>query len=572
MLLLCCFNLLSDVDCCALVFAGTVMNKQVGYQGSAPRGGKCFSLYCLIVFISFFFVILSLFVALFPFCSLLPSFLPSFSALFSLSLSVLSFFLSHTVNGLSGNGFVTSSTSSGRSILNNNQTIPTASSSAFPVVSNITRVGQSMTIPKGQVPPELAATLNDTGRIFSSHSHYPRGAPRGAAGGSSMIGRKRERSRSRTRSPSSLAEEERPSTYRGVRGRGGEPRGAPMMSGRVGRGSSLETSPPSVNRSVRGRSPGKTISDNKRDERDTGSHATTSAYSTTATSGHKSTPTLSDPSTLTHKEMIEEYNLPGIHKNTSFISISDLIMKYPKLYIPADFTSLKVDWNSIMIGSSYYDFFFNLSSNVPIVFENTPVTMKPSMTTATTVATGEATNKEAEEGKQAEGGEKLEQTELIVDPVTTLNGGEGAITISSQKGTTKTFSSSSSSFHSDILEPTKYSYVTANTSNNNIINNEGNPSYLHIPERFPHHEKPVKFNAKVLVCCGLKDPENERIDHNYTRKLRFVSFVCLLYLSFLTSFSLTPAPALLLLFLLSLLSLTDMVECYVAVVKEVFFY
>jgi hypothetical protein len=445
------------------------------------------------------------------------------------------------VNGVAGgSGFVRSNNgfdqgpTSSRSMLNNNQTVPRSSSTAavggvsstFPI-SNITRVGQSMTIPKGQVPPELAATLNDTSRIFSS---YPRGAPRGGgAGAGGIIGRKRERSRSRTRSPSSLAGDER-----SYRGRAREPRGLVASAGRGGggaRGSSFETSPPSINRSIhssRGRSPlgkaGSGTSERREErdrDRDTGSH---SATSTAATASHKST--LSDPSTLTSKQMIEEYNLPGIHKNTSSISISDLILKYPKLYIPADFTDFKLDWQSINIGSTYYDFFFNLSLTVPIVFENTPVTMKPTAT----VSTVEATSKQVGEGAEAETtqqqvevdsttteGEKHEQ-QTVKEDTDDLSHKEAAAAAST---TTAATTIVSTSCHSDILEPAKFSYVTANTANN-IITKEGIPYF---PERFHNHEKPIKFNAKVLVCCGLKDPETERIDHNFTRKLRFDFFL-----------------------------------------------
>ena len=74
-----------------------------------------------------------------------------------------------------------------------------------------------------------------------------------------------------------------------------------------------------------------------------------------------------------------------------------------------------------------------------------------------------------------------------------------------------TFLSISQIFYGTIA---KYTYVSSNVVNNVLMDH---PVYL---DRFINSEKPVKFNVKVLVCCGLKDPENERVDHNYTKKLR----------------------------------------------------
>lgn len=165
-----------------------------------------------------------------------------------------------------------------------------------------------------------------------------------------------------------------------------------------------------------------------------------------------------DIGTLTPREMIEEYQLPAVQKNHQSLSILELNMKFPKLYIPADFTDLRIDWTSISF-SSVYDFFFNVSSSAPIVFENTPAT-------------------------------------LVSLPTSNEDG----------QNERKTYS--------DILESAKYTYVSSNVVNNILIDH---PLYL---DRFINTEKPVKFNVKVLVCCGLKDPENERIDHNYTKKLR----------------------------------------------------
>lgn len=65
--------------------------------------------------------------------------------------------------------------------------------------------------------------------------------------------------------------------------------------------------------------------------------------------------------------------------------------------------------------------------------------------------------------------------------------------------------------------------LVVNTVNNKIAEDgyRGN--------QFVNNEKPVKFNAKVIVCCGFRDPEKDRVDNNLTRNLRFErihSFIC----------------------------------------------
>lgn len=70
--------------------------------------------------------------------------------------------------------------------------------------------------------------------------------------------------------------------------------------------------------------------------------------------------------------------------------------------------------------------------------------------------------------------------------------------------------------YSDMLEPPKFTYLSSNTANN--ILTEG----ALFPDRLVNTTKPIKFNAKVIICCGLKDPENDRIDNHLPRKLRML--------------------------------------------------
>jgi len=56
--------------------------------------------------------------------------------------------------------------------------------------------------------------------------------------------------------------------------------------------------------------------------------------------------------------------------------------------------------------------------------------------------------------------------------------------------------------------------LKVNTVNNIISEN----SYR--PDLFVNATKPVKFNAKVIISCGFRDPEKDRVDCNLTRNLR----------------------------------------------------
>lgn len=312
-------------------------------------------------------------------------------------------------------------------------------------------------IPRHARPSIMANTnigASNSASTSFEPSSYPRpirkSFPRGADSG--VIGRKRERSRSksphaRSRSPSSLAD-------RGGRGRG------------RGRGFGRDTSPGGAARPSKrvSRSPPRTLVLRS-------SSPPTSAPAASAVAGGNTGGKL-EISTLTAKDLVEDMHLPAVLKNLQSLSMLDISSKFPKLYIPADFTDLKLDWTSIT-SATIYDFFFNLSASAPIVFENTPSTLK----------------QEESEIKGEEGDESVGVTERT---------------------------HGSGKFYSDILEPSKFSYVASNTFNNMISEN------IQYHDRFINTEKPIKFNAKVLVCCGLKDPETERIDHNYCRKLRFV--------------------------------------------------
>jgi len=58
--------------------------------------------------------------------------------------------------------------------------------------------------------------------------------------------------------------------------------------------------------------------------------------------------------------------------------------------------------------------------------------------------------------------------------------------------------------------------LKVNTVNNTIS------EVAHRPDLFVNATKPVKFNAKVIICCGFRDPEKDRVDCNLTRNLRIL--------------------------------------------------
>ncbi len=305
-------------------------------------------------------------------------------------------------------------------------------------------------IPRHARPSLMTNTSNALAPSSSSFetSSYPRpfrkSFPR--SGDSTVIGRKRERSRSKSPHIRSRS----PSTDRHPRGRGRGGRGFPFPR---------DSSPGSTTRPV------KKIHASRSPPRSTGLRSNSPPSVPVSVSSTAGGSTKLEIANLTSKDLVEDLHLPAVSKNLLSLSMLDISSKFPKLYIPADFTDLKIDWSSITC-ATVYDFFFNLSASAPIMFENTPSTLK------------------AEECEAK---------------------GEDALPSPSGK------------FFSDILEPSKFSYVSSNTFNNVLSETQM------FNDRFINTEKPIKFNAKVLVCCGLKDPETERIDHNYSRKLRFVS-------------------------------------------------
>lgn len=165
-----------------------------------------------------------------------------------------------------------------------------------------------------------------------------------------------------------------------------------------------------------------------------------------------------DITQITQHDLINKFHIPSISKGYATLSTFDLSTRFPSLIIPPDFLNVKIEWNSI-IDAMNYDYFQMISSTIPFIFENTPSYLK--------------------------------NTRKSVDEQSQTN------------------------YFSDIMDPPKFSYLSSNTMNNSICEM---PMYL---DRYVNINKPIKFNAKVIISCGFKDFENDnKIDHNATRKLR----------------------------------------------------
>jgi hypothetical protein len=164
--------------------------------------------------------------------------------------------------------------------------------------------------------------------------------------------------------------------------------------------------------------------------------------------------------------LIDEFNAPSIPRTQSLLTAVDLYAKFPNLYVPADFVSLEVDWRSIT-ASMYNDKICDLTSSVPVQFENLPAAMQPVLAESAPT-------------------DQMEGTLAAAVPVVAG------------------------------LEAPRYTYLSADTCNNRIMDGQTNYSHFHV-----RTTRPVKFNAKVVISCGVQNYATERIDHLLPRKLRF---------------------------------------------------
>ena len=190
-----------------------------------------------------------------------------------------------------------------------------------------------------------------------------------------------------------------------------------------------------------------------------------------------------DYANLSASQLIEQFQAPSITKNLHSLTAVDLYTKFPKLYVPADLVHISIDWEG-MYSALHNDIMTDITLSVPILFENTPSMLRsdhPSSSTA-----------------ESSGNINAAATAAIA-------------TISSSNGN---FPSEIFSV-SDALDPQKFTYLTVERSNNLLYSLRGFSSAL-----FQSVARPIKFNARVIVSCGFKDPVNERVDHNLARKLR----------------------------------------------------
>jgi hypothetical protein len=220
-----------------------------------------------------------------------------------------------------------------------------------------------------------------------------------------------------------------------------------------------------------------------------------------------------DLSTLSLKELAQTLHLNIISKNVSSLDVMELNLRFPQLYIPADFIETKIDLNELFHAFNQ-DFFSELGCSIPLMIENNPSTLiyreadgkeeqqlqsqaeasSSTLEGAENHANGHSENANAE----AVDGQIVEQNVSHNDDLVTLR----------------------RTFHSDIQRTPKFSYLSALTCNNAVlgqaVGDEEEHPYM---DKFCYDNKLIKFNVRVLVGCGVKD-EEEVFDNNFFRKMR----------------------------------------------------
>lgn len=53
-------------------------------------------------------------------------------------------------------------------------------------------------------------------------------------------------------------------------------------------------------------------------------------------------------SKLSYSSMVEHYNVATVSRHSQSLSVRDVLMRFPKMYVPADFVRIEVDWEAIM--------------------------------------------------------------------------------------------------------------------------------------------------------------------------------------------------------------------------------
>lgn len=177
-------------------------------------------------------------------------------------------------------------------------------------------------------------------------------------------------------------------------------------------------------------------------------------------------------------EITDRFNAPAIPHTMHTVATTDLYSRFPNLYVPADFVSLAVDWQSIA-ASLFNDKIAELPTSVPLLFENISATLTAVKETGDAATATSATT-------QGDGSDSKEAIAARVSPPSGL-------------------------------EVPRYTYLSADTVNNALL---GSDPFAHYSTFHVATPRPVKFNARVIVSCGVANHETERIDHHLPRKLR----------------------------------------------------
>eukprot|EP01031_Cornospumella_fuschlensis_P038889 gene38889-47304_t len=296
------------------------------------------------------------------------------------------------------------------------------------------------------------STANSTSHAHANNSNMPpparsqasgnvgRGAPMSGTewGSGSVSGGKR--GRERDDSPHSRSRSRSPRRRGRARGRGESPV-SQSRSKRSGR------SPPSHTPAKRAPSPKQAASNPPA--------TTLTPAATSSEVAKRTTHTPSHTSFLHNQSLYDIFtktNLPSINASLHTLTPFDLYIRFPHMYVPADYVHVHVHWGQVF--SAYAEGYFRgLVQSTPILMESNP--------------------------------------SVYVSPPHARSDSEDYVP-----------------FTPDIHLPAQFTYLHASIQNNTIVSERAqhhhrSPSELDTYN--PINSLPVKFNVRVLIVTGLKD-------------------------------------------------------------------
>lgn len=233
---------------------------------------------------------------------------------------------------------------------------------------------------------------------------------------------------------------------------------------------------------------------------------TTAATTSGASSGGRSR--RFDVSALTLKELAQTLHLNIVSKNLLSLDAIELALRFPQLYIPADYIEMKIDWNDLL-DAFHHEFFYELSASVPIVIENNPSIL---IYREIDGMEEETQQLEQEQPVPSDEGQKEEGESTSEAPIAS----NAVVPVKDDLANLRR------TFHSDIQRSPQFSYLSALTCNNSVVGFAmSDEDHVQQPymDKFCYENKLVKFNVRVLVGCGMKE-DGDVFDNQFFRKMR----------------------------------------------------